>query len=110
MQKSSCCDGNWEIAMTKNEYFRLKSSKYSPEITEKLKTSLKRNNKETSSDLNYATFKLVDGLCPLFVDGFCSLQKSGGEKALTDVCRIFQEKACISETYWYKAVILPVKR
>lgn len=91
--KKSCCDANWDIPMSKGEYLRLKASNYSPEVTEILKTSLKRNkDKETSSDLRYASFKLVDGVCPLYSDGFCALQKSGGEKALTDVCRVFPRK------------------
>lgn len=86
--RQTCCYG-WEITLSMEEYFRLVGMNCPQALRRRLDGSVYILDHPTKE--RYAAFaKRYDGECPMHdPDGYCALQRSCGEKALTSVCRFY---------------------
>lgn len=84
----SCCK-NWQIFVSKKEYFAYKKMKCSPELAERFENAFQRMR--IDNDTAYVKMKLKeDGSCPfLGEDRLCCIQKELGEQALSVTCDVF---------------------
>ena len=86
--RSCCCDG-WDIAVSREEYFRLIGMECSDELHHRLECAF-RVPEEPSPE----RFRLISsnwlGECPMRdADGLCMLQKECGEDVLPEICRVY---------------------
>ncbi|MBQ8507768.1 MAG: flagellin lysine-N-methylase [Clostridia bacterium] len=86
--RSCCCDG-WDIAVSREEYFRLIGMECSGELHHKLECAF-RVPEEPSPE----RFRLISpnwlGECPMRDgDGLCLLQKECGAENLPEICRVY---------------------
>ena len=86
--RSCCCDG-WDIAVSREEYFRLIGMECSDELHHRLECAF-RIPEEPAPE----RFRLISsnwlGECPMRdEDGLCMLQKECGEDALPEICRVY---------------------
>ena len=86
--RSSCCSG-WDIAVDRNDYFRLIGLNCSEDLHRKLECAFRTPEYPTPE-----RFRLISpnwlGRCPLQrEDGLCALQCECGEAALPEICRVY---------------------
>jgi len=92
--RHSCC-GDWNIAISMEEYFRLLGMECTPELRRRLDSALYQA--DDRDEEHYAN------ICPNYVgdcpmhreDGLCGLQWEGGEEVLPDVCRQFPRSVTV---------------
>ena len=86
--RHSCCEG-WAISVTMKDYFKLLSLPCSEELRRRIDTALHLYDYPTES--KYAQISpRYDGNCGMRLpDGRCGLHAELGEKALSDVCRLY---------------------
>ncbi len=86
--RSCCCDG-WDIAVSREEYFRLIGMECSEELHHKLECAFR-----IPENPSPGRFRLISsnwlGECPMRdEDGLCMLQKECGEEVLPEICRVY---------------------
>ena len=86
--EDTCCK-NWDIFLTKKEYWDYKNMSFTPELKALMDKAFYRVKQGNS--LQYATVQFKeDCTCHLLdKDGLCMLQKEKGEDALPSVCSLF---------------------
>lgn len=90
----SCCK-NWQIFVSKKEYFAYKKTKCSPRLSALFETAFQRMR--VDNDTAYVKMKLKeDGSCPfLGEDRLCCIQKELGEQALSVTCDVFPRQVAM---------------
>ena len=84
--EDSCCAEYWDIFVDRKTYKKYMKTK-NDEIGKELKDNIKRNRK-SSSDYNYALFKLNDGKCAFLNDDkLCSIYINYGEDYMCNTCK-----------------------
>lgn len=86
--RNCCCDG-WDIAVSRDEYFRLIGMECSEELHHRLECSFRVPDQASPERFRVISSNWL-GECPMRdADGLCMLQKECGEEALPRVCHIY---------------------
>ncbi len=95
--RHACCEG-WPVWFSLDDYFKLESLDCGKELRDLMDRGI-RISLEPTPD-RYAQFvPRYDGNCYMRLpDGRCALQAEFGEKALTDVCRLYPRGARMTES------------
>lgn len=93
----NCC-GNWEIALTKKDYLKLKNAAKSRELQSALSDGLSRL-RDGAHDGWYARFAMgPEGGCVFQTEeGLCRLQLEGHGEHLPEVCRVYPRRCAYTQ-------------
>lgn len=96
--RRACCEG-WPITFSVEDYFRLMGCECTDDLRRKLDIGIKVSLSPTP-DIYAQVSPRYDGSCPMRLqDGRCAIHAELGEKALSDVCRLYPRGLRIEPSY-----------